>query len=156
MNPTFMLRARFGIKPLRVLFTIFVASLFLLLLSSQSVHAAAPNLPPQATEALHLIYAGQPEQAASVLHALEAADPDNPIGFLLEADARWWEIFCESCEIKWNMIDAWHRPRLPSDAADLALIDKTIALAEAHIAKSDSAELQLYDGLAWGFRARLV
>jgi hypothetical protein len=74
----------------------------------------------------------------------------------MEADALWWQIYCQACEIKWNMIDAWKRPRLATDDAYLALADKARNLAEAQIARGDSAEMELYAGLAWLLRARLL
>ncbi len=49
--------------------------------------------------------------------------------------------------------------RVPPDAdddAELALADKVTQLAEASIAKSDSAEMELYAGLGYASRARLL
>jgi hypothetical protein len=44
----------------------------------------------------------------------------------------------------------------PSDDAYLALLDKGIHLAEMHLAKSDSAEMEFYAGMGWGLRGRLM
>ncbi len=113
-------------------------------------------MPPEATHGLDLLYAGQTDQALAEFHQVEAAAPDDPLGYLLEADALWWRIYCEACTIKWNMIDAWERPHMASDDAYLALVDKARSLAEARIAKSDTAQMELYSGIAWMFRARLL
>ena len=87
---------------------------------------------------------------------MEAARPDQPLGYLLEAEARWWQIYCETCQIKWNMIDAWPQPRRAVDDSYLSLADQVTSLAEAHIAKGDSAEMELYAAWAGLLRARLL
>lgn len=117
--------------------------------------AAGLHVPQAATEGLDLLYAGHTDKALDLFRGIEAAQPDHPLGYLLEAEARWWQIYCETCEIKWNMIDAWPQPRRPADDSYLVLSDKVTHLAEAEIAKSDSAEMELYAGLGWMLRARL-
>jgi hypothetical protein len=119
-------------------------------------HAGGLHVPPLALQGMDLLYAGRTDQALADFRQIETAQPDNPLGYLLQAEAEWWQIYCESCEIRWNMIAAWHRPRQPSDEAYVDLIDTAIGLAEAHIAKSDSAEMELYAGIGWGLRGRLM
>ena len=114
------------------------------------------NLPPEATQGLQLIYAGGPEPAIELFRKLQAQQPDHPLGYLLEANARWWKLYCEACEIKWGMIDAWRRPRLPEDNVYLALADKAIQLAEARLKQDESAEIRLYAGMGWLMRGRLL
>jgi len=118
--------------------------------------AAGLHVPPAATEGLDLLYAGHADKALDLFRGIEAAQPDHPLGYLLEAEARWWQIYCETCEIKWNMIDAWPQPRRAADDSYLVLADHVTRLAEARIAKSDSAEMELYAGLGWMLRARLL
>ena len=118
--------------------------------------AAGLDLPPAAERGLHLLYAGQPEAALTEFLQIQAAQPVHPLGYLLEAELRWWQIYCEACEIKWNMVDAWKRPRLAADDAYLALTDKGASLADARIAQGDSAEMRFYAGMAWALRARLL
>ncbi len=135
-------------------------AVLLLLLSaivvSRSARAAPLNLPSAATKGLDLLYAGRVDQALDLFRGMEAAEPIHPLGYLLEAEARWWQIYCETCTIKWNMIDAWPQPRRSADDSYLALADKVTNLAEAQIAKGDSAEMELYAGLGWMLRARLL
>ncbi len=114
------------------------------------------NLPSEATEGLRLIYSGDPDAAIELFRKLESQQPDHPLGYLLEANARWWKLYCEACEIKWNTIDAWHRPKLPEDAAYFELADRAIALAEARLKASDQAEMQLYAGMGYALKARLL
>src|SRR5689334_1276541 len=125
---------------------------------SGEVRASELNIPPEAKEAIHLAYSGKPEEAVALAHKLEAERPDHPLGYLIEADVLWWNIYCKQSERKYNTIDAWSRPR-PADADDnteLALSDKVARLAEAGIAKSDTAEMELYAGLGYASRARLL
>ncbi len=136
--------------------------LFVLLLLLTASLLAAParagklNLPPEATEGLRQLYNGDPDAAIQLFRKLQQQQPDHPLGYLLEANARWWKLYCNACEIKWGMIDAWHRPRLAEDDAYLALADNATQLAEAHLAKSDSAEMRLYAGMGWMLRGRLL
>lgn len=122
--------------------------------------ARASNLdiPPEAKEAIHLMYDGKPEEAVALAHKLEAERQDHPLAYLIEADVLWWNIYCKWLERKYNTIDAWShtRPADADDAAELALADKVTRLAEASIAKSDTAEMELYAGLGYAARARLL
>jgi tetratricopeptide (TPR) repeat protein len=129
---------------------------FALLLGSPSAHASTLHLPDAATHGLDLLYAGRSADAITEFRGVQAADPGSPLGYLLEAEARWWQIYCEACEIKWNTIDAWERPRNASDDGYLALTQKAISIAEARIAQADSAEMRLYAAMGWMFRARLL
>ena len=123
-----------------------------------SGQATPLNLPPEATEATRLMYSGKPDQAILLARSLEAARPEHPLGYLIEADVLWWKIYCKWLERKYNTIDAWSHQRAPEpdDNAYLALADKVTHLAEAGISISDTAEMELYAGLGYASRARLV
>lgn len=137
---------------------------FLLLLLAFAAFAAREsqasqlNVPPQATEAIRMMYSGKSDRAIAVARQLEAARPEHPLGYLIEADVLWWKIYCRWMERKYNTIDAWshQRPAEPDDDAELALADKVARLAEASSAKSDTAEMELYAGLGYASRARLL
>jgi len=121
-------------------------------------HASDLHIPPDATKAINLMYLGKPEEAVGLALKLEAERPEHPLGYLIQADVLWWNIYCRWSERKYNTIDAWSHTR-PADAADdaeLALADKVARLAEASIAKSDTAEMELYAGLGYASRARLL
>ena len=98
-----------------------LACFFLPLLEASG---AQLNLSPTATQGLDLLYSGHPEQALDIFRGIEASQPDHPLGYLLEAEARWWQIYCETCSIKWNMIDAWPQPRRAADDSYLTLSEK--------------------------------
>jgi hypothetical protein len=118
--------------------------------------ASELNLPPQATDGMHLMYSGQTKQAIALFRQLEAQRPDHPLGYLLEAEAVWWRIYCRSLERKYNILDAWTAERAPEDNAYLALADKVVRLSEAAIARNDTAEMELYAGMGYMLRARLA
>jgi hypothetical protein len=120
--------------------------------------AAELEIPAEAKQAIDLMYLGKTDQAIALARELEAARPEHPLGYLIEADILWWNIYCKWSERKYNTIDAWShtRPADADDNAELALADKVAQLAQASIAKSDTAEMELYAGLGYASRARLL
>ncbi|HEY2646641.1 MAG TPA: hypothetical protein VGI34_06690, partial [Candidatus Acidoferrales bacterium] len=121
----------------RILFCLATAVLAAIL--PGKARASELDIPPEAKEAIDLMYMGKPQEAIELAHKLEAARPEHPLGYLIEADILWWNIYCKWSERKYNTIDAWSHTR-PADADDnqeLALADKVSHLAEAGIAKSD-------------------
>jgi tetratricopeptide (TPR) repeat protein len=127
-------------------------------LLSGEARASELDIPQDAKEAIDLMYKGKTEEAVALAHKLEAARPDHPLGYLIEADVLWWNIYCKWSERKYNTIDAWSntRPADADDNAELALADKVAHLAEASIAQLDTAEMELYAGLGYASRARLL
>jgi len=135
-----------------------ILSLAMAAFAAGEARATGLDVPPDAHEAIRLMYSGKPDQSIALARKVEAEQPDHPLGYLIEADALWWKIYCKWSERKYNTIDAWPHPR-PADSdstAELALADKVIHLAEAGIAQSDTAEMELYAGLGYALRARLV
>jgi len=120
-------------------------------------HARASNLTlsPEAARSLDQTYSGNPDAAIATAQSIEHSQPDSPVGYLLEAEARWWKTYCAACESKWGMYDAWKRPKMPDDEAYFALADKAIELARAQIAKSDTAEPHVYVAIGYALKARL-
>jgi len=134
----------------------FLTLVLWLLLGGWPVARAAPlTLPQQAQQGLHELYAGQTDTAIEAFRAVQRAQPQHPLGYLLEANARWWKIYCEACEIKWNMMDAWKRDAAPGDDEYLALVDNGIQLAEAQNKNKPTADMYFYAGMGYALRARL-
>ena len=140
----------------RVLFCLAIAAWASFLHSE--ARASELDIPTEAKQAINLMYSGKPEEAVALAHKLEAARPDHPLGYLIEADILWWNIYCKWSERKYNTIDAWSHPRPADDDdnAELALADKVSHLAESAIAQLDTAEMELYAGLGYASRARLL
>ncbi len=130
--------------------------LAVLVLSAAPARAEKLNLPAEAAEGLQLLYNGDTDAALERFRSLENQQPDDPLGYLLEADARWWQIYCRSAEIKWGMVDAWHREKLPADSAFFQLTDKAIRLAESQVKVSQTAEMHFYAGMGYALKARLL
>jgi len=114
-----------------------------------------PVMPQKAQDGIRKMYEGDPDGAIAVFRELQSSSPDHPLGFLLEAEARWWKIDCSSLEVKWALVDAWRHPHDASVDEYLALANKTIALAQARNAARESAEMHLYAGLGSGLKARI-
>jgi tetratricopeptide (TPR) repeat protein len=119
------------------------------------VRAGGLTLPPEATQAMAQMYEGDPDGAVATAQKLQLSQPDHPLGFILEAEAEWSKTFCASSEIKYGMVDAWKRGKKPEDEAYFALADKAIELAQAQIARSETAEMHLYAGAGYALKARL-
>jgi tetratricopeptide (TPR) repeat protein len=126
-----------------------------ILLAVPTVRAGQIELPPDARTAMADIYDGKPDAAIPIAHSLEAGQPDHPLGYLIEAEAEWWDIYCAACQIKWGMFDDWNHGKRPSHDAYLALSDKVIQLAKAQLAQSETAEMHVYAGLGWALKARV-
>ena len=135
--------------------TLGVAACLLALACSVPARASNLNLSPQAAYALDQIYSSNPDGGIAIAHSIEQAHAESPVGYLLEAEAMWWKTYCDACEIKWGMLDAWKRGKEPEDDAYMALADKAIDLARAQIAKSDTAESHLYVAVGFALKARL-
>jgi tetratricopeptide (TPR) repeat protein len=113
-------------------------------------------LPQEARDGLDILYRGDPDAAIEHFHRVQASQPNSPIGFLLEADAMWWKIYCHSLEFKWNMVDIWELGPSAENDAFLKVDDKAISRAEAQIQQAESADLHIYAGMAYLLKARLI
>jgi tetratricopeptide (TPR) repeat protein len=112
-------------------------------------------LPASTSSILDHIYAGRPDLALPEVHQLEQQEPDNPLGYLLEAEAEWWRIWCVSAEYKYGMTMARHHEKMPSDQPYLELTAKAYSLAEASLRQHNTGEMHLYAAMADGLTARL-
>lgn len=124
-------------------------------LAAPAVFAAPLELPADAREGLARLYDGETGRAIAHFRRLQHREPENPLGYLLEANALWWRIYCEACEFRWNLMDAWKRTPQEEDRVYFALADRAIALAEARLGESDAAEMHLYAGMGHALKARL-
>ena len=133
-------------------------ALVLAILSAVAVvpaRAAKLNVPPDAQAALDAIYEGDAQQAVVLARAIEQARPQDPIGYLIEGEALWWQRYCEACEIKWGLIESWKHEKERDDEAYFALADKAIELAGAQLAQSETAEMHFYIGMGYALKVRV-
>lgn len=127
----------------------------LVALVAAPARANGVTLTPQAQQALDRIYSGDPDAAIAIARDMELAQPDHPLGYLLEGEALWWKRYCAACEIKYGIFDPWKRSKEPGDEAYFTLTDKVTRLAEAQLAKSDTAEMHTFAGLGWALKVRV-
>jgi tetratricopeptide (TPR) repeat protein len=134
------------------------AALVFLLLSSSFAAAAGfakLTLPPETPAVLDKIYSFDIAGAVEAAKRMEQQRPDHPLGYLLEAEALWWRIWCASADFKYGMTDARRRPKLGADQRHFQLAAKASSLAEAQIKQHETAEMQFYAGMADATAARL-
>ncbi len=96
--------------------------------------AAQLSLPPETPAVLDKLYSYDLDGAEEAARRMVAEHPDHPLGYLLEAEAWWWRVWCESAEFKYGMNDV---------------------RAEAQIKVHETAEAQFYAGMADAAAARL-
>ena len=111
--------------------------------------------PPETSAILDRIYSFDLDGAIESAKNMQHERPNHPLGYLLEAEALWWRIWCTSADFKFGMSDARRRAKLPADQHYLELAARALSLAEVEIKKSDSAEMQFYAGMAEAAAARL-
>jgi hypothetical protein len=126
--------------------------------SSNTTASAATRsaFPSEAHESLDALYRGNAEAAIVIARRLENSRPEYPLGYLLEAEAQWWRIYCGALEFKWNHIDLWKHDPSAGDDAYLALADKVAELAENQLRVKETAEMHLYAGMGYVLRVRML
>jgi tetratricopeptide (TPR) repeat protein len=137
------------------LVAIAAATAVVLTLSAVPVRAGSLVIPPDAQQALNTIYSGDPQQAILLARAFQQAHPQDPLGYLIEAEARWWERYCQACDVKWGMVEAWKHDKQHDDESYFALADKAIELAGARLGASDTAPTHFYAGMGYALKVRV-
>jgi tetratricopeptide (TPR) repeat protein len=132
-----------------------IACFFLLALLTGPAHAGNLTVPPEAPAILEKIYSFDLEGATASARLMQQERPKHPLGYLLEAEASWWHIWCTSTEFKYGMTDARRRPKRESDQHYLELAATASSLAAAQLQQGESAEMQFYAGMADATAARL-
>ncbi len=117
--------------------------------------ASALTLPPETPAILDKTYSFDLQGAVEAAQRMELERPMHPLGYLLEAEALWWRIWCTSADFKYGMSDARRRHKLAADQHYFELAAKALALAEAQNKQSESAEMHFYAGMAEASAARL-
>jgi len=120
-----------------------------------SAHASNITLPPETPAILDKIYSFDLQGAVEAAKQMQQERPNHPLGYLLEAEALWWRIWCTSADFKYGMSDVRRRPKLQADQHYFELSARALSLAEAQIKHGESAEMQFYAGLAEVSFARL-
>jgi tetratricopeptide (TPR) repeat protein len=118
--------------------------------------AASPlTLAPGTETILDHIYSGRTDVAISEAQQMQQKLPAHPLGYLLEAEALWWRIWCSSAEFKYGMNMPRHREKLVADQHYLDLSTKALTTAQARLKEQESAEMHFYAGMAEALSSRL-
>src|SRR5579864_5612176 len=86
-----------------------------LLAAPRNLRAGNLTLPPGTDKILDEIYSGRIDLAIPEAQALQREQSEHPLGYLLEAEARWWGIWCLSAEYKYGMSLPRHRNKAVGD-----------------------------------------
>jgi len=136
-----------------------LSSLMLLVcaLASPSLANATESLPlPPATPGiLQEIYSGRFDPAITQAQTLQREQPQHPLGYMLEAEAHWWEVWCLAAEHKYGMTLPRHKDKQPSDHAYLELTAKSESLATESLKQHETPEMHFYAGMAEAQAARM-
>jgi tetratricopeptide (TPR) repeat protein len=133
---------------------------FSILFLSLAAAASSPGepklaLPGNAPAILEHIYSGRGDLAIPEAQEMQRQMPEEPLGYILEAEALWWDIWCSSAEYKYGMTMARHREKKAADQHYLELAAKAQGLAEARLKNHESAEMYFYAGMGEALAARL-
>jgi tetratricopeptide (TPR) repeat protein len=139
----------------RMVFRAGLAGLLLLAALSLPARASHLTLSLETPAILDEIYSFDLGGAIEGAKHMQQEKPNHALGYLLEAEALWWRIWCTSADFKYGMSDARRRPKLDADQHYIELSSRALSLAEAQIKHSDSAEMQFYAGMAEASLARL-
>src|ERR1700722_20804880 len=74
----------------------FAACAFLFGFATETAQAGRVHLPPEAAQAIEKMYGADPDGAIAMLHSYESAHPEDPLPYTIEAEARWWKMFCDA------------------------------------------------------------
>jgi tetratricopeptide (TPR) repeat protein len=146
---------------LRDLILRFLVTLFLCSGGAADLFGAAPQnaerlkLPEGSESIVEHIYSWQLDRAIAETKQLQQQFPEHPLGYLLEAEAEWWKIWCTAAEYRYGMSLPRRRERRESDQKHLEVVNKAAALADASLKTRDSAEMHLYAGMADAQLARI-
>jgi tetratricopeptide (TPR) repeat protein len=116
---------------------------------------AGLSLPPLTANILGHIYSGRPDLAIPEARQLQQQQPNHPLGYLLEAEALWWGIWCASADYRYGMTMARHREKQAADQTYLNLATRASVLADAQLKQHETGEMQLFAAMADSLQARL-
>lgn len=120
-----------------------------------SVAKAEVAAPAKTRAALHKIYSFDLDGAIADARQMQQEEPRHPAGYLLEGEALWWRIWCESADFKYGLNDVRRRAKLPGDQAYFEIAAKATKLAEEDLRAHETASMHLYAAMGEALTARL-
>lgn len=121
-------------------------------------HSEPPTELATAERGVNLLMNADIKGATQAFRQIQASDPSSPLGYMLEADAVWWKIYLTTGDlVDPDVFDVDSANSTPYDATFERLVRAAISKSEANLrAGRDPARNQLYEGLAFALRARLL
>jgi tetratricopeptide (TPR) repeat protein len=119
------------------------------------VRAGQIDAPAGVRKVIDKIFSGETDTAKDDALRLQQGQPEHPIGYALEAEDIWWQIWCTSAEFKYGMTFPRHHPKVPADRHYLDLAAKVTSLAEKQLKRQETAEMHFYAGTGDALAARL-
>jgi tetratricopeptide (TPR) repeat protein len=113
------------------------------------------QLPPEAKQAIAEIYEGDPAAALQVASRMEKQQPDDALGYIIEAEARWWTLYCTHSEIRYGMVDLWTLPKGSAEKAYMTAAEHATRLGQRKIKTQETAQDQLWTGMGYALEARM-
>lgn len=115
-------------------------------------------VPEEARAGLELLYQGDFHRATALFQTLQAQQPEHPLGYLLQANALWWERWCSSLEYKpQGFVDSATGFESSLDAGYEVLVKAAERRAQAlRKRNARSAEAEFYLGLTYAMQGRLA
>ena len=132
-----------------------LACLFVLSVLAPPSRASHLSSLPETSSILDKIYSYDLDGAVQDARRMQQERPEHPLGYLLQVEALWWEIWCESADFKYGMTDARRRLKREADQLYFQLAARAASLAEAQNRQQETAEMQLYAGMGDAAAARL-
>lgn len=136
----------------------FLFTLFLLALSAPpnfAENSLGLSLPANVPVILDHIYSGRRDLALPEVRELQRQLPDDPLGYLLEAETDWWQIWLASADFKYGMTQARRHEKSSGDTHYFELTSKAYVLAQTSFRQHDSGKMRLYAGMADALASRL-
>jgi len=129
---------------------------------AQPVPAATNQSPPKddhelARRGVDLMLDGDLTGAKQAFRQIQHESPDSALGFVLEADVTWWEIYYDTANlIDPDVFDVSNKEATQFDSHFNDVLNVGIHKAEAQLhAHQDDARNYLYEGFAYALRARM-
>lgn len=113
------------------------------------------QLPPAAERAIAQIYSGDPGAALAAAQGMEKVQPTNPLGYLIEAEARWWRLYGEQSELQYGMVDFWQLSPGVDEQPYLAAAGRAVELGEQELKKGETAQGHFWAGMGYALEARM-
>lgn len=141
---------------------LFAVAMWSGLASPAFLHAAEPaalaSAHETARQGMNELMDGDVAAALAAFQQVEREDSGSPLGYVLEADALWWNIYYSTANLVdpdvFDVVTSYHTPY---DARFEQAVDTAIRKAEDNIhSRRNVARNYLYEGMAYALDARLA